>query len=295
MACSAVVSCVPRASLRTSKSYADVLRSTSPSPPPPPTAVRRRVSAAATPLGRPPVKLPFSQLTLGRTEPPWNARAWSVKTCDVEGDVLRVRYPKGSGTFHSKGPHGGCNFKAEPHCLPATDVTLSYRVRFADNFEWSKGGKLPGLFIGHGSASGGEHSSKAASCRLMWLAKGKVIAYVYVPTGVHQSVSYGRAVHENRRYGDSLFHDARLSLKGGMDWNDIVVRVKLNGFEDGKPVPDGVVSISVNNKAATFTGVVWRRNPAVKIEHIAVTSFFGGSWKSPVNTYAEFKDFAIVA
>lgn len=290
--CATPLACVPRGGLPgcalvAGRTYAE--------------AVQMPARAAPAPrqpvMGRPRVELPFSQLVLGRTAPPWNAQAWNTKTCKiVEDNILRVSYPRGSSNFGSKGPDGGCNFKARPHCLPATDVTLSYRVRFAGTFEWSRGGKLPGLFIGRGQASGGDHSAGAASCRLMWLAKGKVIAYVYTPSGIKQSASYAREAHEGRQYGDSLFGGAKLFVKKGDAWNDIVLRVKLNGFtEDGDPRPDGVVSMSVNGQAVTFTGIVWRRKPSTKIDHIAVTTFFGGKWASEADTHADFKDFAIVA
>ena len=288
--------CVPRgvlpacAALVSGRTYAQALRM--PVVRPAPAGSDRKPV-----MGRPKVELPFSQLVLGRTAPPWNAQAWNTKTCKiVDTNILRVSYPRGSSNFGSGGPDGGCNFKARPHCLPASDVTLSYRVRFADNFQWTRGGKLPGLFIGRGHASGGDHSAAAASCRLMWLARGKVIAYVYTPSGARQSASYAQEAHENKRYGDSLFHDAKLYLKLDGHWNDIVIRVKVNGFtEDGAPRPDGVVSLSVNGQATSFTGIVWRRKPEIKIEHIAVTTFFGGKWKSEADTHADFKDFAVVA
>ena len=270
-------------------SYADIVRSRPPAPAP-----RRRPSPDpdGALMGRPRAVLPFSQLTLGKTTAPWHAGAWRVEACSVRDDVLRVQYPRGSSNFDSGGPPGGCNFRARPHCLPATDVTLAYRVRFPDSFEWSRGGKLPGLFIGFGDASGGKHSGTAASCRLMWKQEGGVIAYVYPPTGVKQSAAYARAAKEGDRYGDAMFGDAGLRLvRGGSDaWNDIVLRVKLNGFDaEGRPVPDGVVTVSVNQQAATFQGVIWRRRPDIKINHISFTTFYGGKWKCPRSTYAEFK------
>lgn len=294
--CAPPVACVPRGGLPgcglvSTKTYAEVLQAPARGGAPP---ADRRAGGAV--MGRPKVELPFSQLVLGKTTPPWNAQSWSTKTCKIVDGVLRVSYPEGSSTPSSKGPRGGCSFKARPHCLPATDVTLSYRVRFADNFDWVRGGKLPGLFIGHGHASGGDHSAGAASCRLMWLAKGKVIAYVYTPSGIRQSASYAHEVHEGKQYGDSLFHDAKLFLKKGGAWNDIILRVRVNGFtEEGDPKPDGVVTLSVNGQAVTFTGIVWRRKPSIKIDHVAVVTFFGGHWKSKTDTHADFADFSIVA
>lgn len=278
----------PACGLVRAASYADVVRL-----PAAVSAPQRRPSLELQDdglMGRPRVLLPFSQLTLGKTSAPWHASAWRTKACSVQGDVLRVEYPRGSSNFDSGGPEGGCNFRARPHCLPATDVTLSYRVRFADSFDWSRGGKLPGLFIGFGEASGGKHSGTAASCRLMWQRDGGVICYVYPPTGVRQSGAYAKAAKLGDRYGDGLFGAAGLRLARGDRWNDIVMRVKLNTFDaEDQPVQDGVVTISVNQQAATFQGIVWRRRRDVRISHISFTTFYGGKWKCPRDTHAEFK------
>lgn len=287
---------------RGTPTYADVLKRALAAPAPP-----RASSPEASPepdarghrhhrhvLGKPETSLPFSQLTLGTTAPPWMASAWRTEACSVRGNVLRVSYPRGSGTFDSGGPAGGCNFKARPHALPAKDVTLHYRVRFASNFEWSKGGKLPGLFVGHGDASGGQHAAKAASARLMWLRDGQAVAYTYPPAGVKQSAEYLAQARTKGRYGDEVFGGAKLKFREPGRWNDVVLRVKLNGFdEDGRPLHNGMLSLSVNGRAASVGGVVWRRYPDLKVEFITVTTFFGGSWTSPVDTYSEFHGFSV--
>lgn len=277
-------------------SYATVLQRPPSLPKLPSPASSDALAAKDQVLGRPLVKLPLSQLTLGRTTAPWQGSAWVTKACSVEGDVLRVEYPRGSGNFRGGGPRGGCSFKARPHCVPATDLTFSYRVRFADSFQWSKGGKLPGIFVGSGEASGGHHSSNGASMRVMWQEGGQLIGYVYPPSGVKQPAAYERAADGSKTgHGDGLFKDAGLYVTKG-DWNDIVVRVKLNSFDnDGKPNPDGVATLSVNGTPASLTGIVWRRKPSVKITHVNVVTFYGGKWKSPKSTYAEFTDFACVA
>lgn len=309
--------CAPRATacLARAPSYADVLRAATPARQPSgplqqPAAAAPTQQQPAAPqrgpsgeildeqvVGRPRVTMPFSQLSLGKTTPPWLASSWRVGACRVAGNVLRVDYPRGSSNFDSGGPEGGCHFRARPACLPATDVTLSYRVRFPGSFEWSKGGKLPGLFVGFGDASGGDRSSTAASCRLMWQREGGAIAYLYPPSGVKQSAEYWQAAKRAGRYGDVMFGGAGLQFRRGDDtWNDVVLRVKLNGFDsDGEPVPDGVVTLAVNQQAATFADVIWRRRRDVRISHIAFTTFYGGKWRCPRDTYAEFKDVSCVA
>lgn len=256
-------------------------------------AVARQPPPPSKPLGRPMVKLPVSQLSLGRTTAPWQGSAWNTRTSRVVGDVLRVDYPRGSGTS-PKDPPGGINFKARPHCLPAADLTFRYKVRFAETFDWGKGGKLPGIFIGSGDASGGEHSPYGASFRTMWRPDGKIIAYVYPPSGVRQPAAYRDAAKKGYDYGDTLFDGAGLKV-GRTKWNDIIMRVKLNSFdEDDEPRDDGTITLSVNGQPASLSGIIWRRKPSVQISHLLIVSFYGGKWKCPRTTYAEFTDFACV-
>lgn len=58
----------------------------------------------------------------------------------------------------------------------ATRALLTYEVAFSSQFDWVKGGKLPGLWAGgkNGSVcSGGSESDGACfSARLMWRANG---------------------------------------------------------------------------------------------------------------------------
>lgn len=290
-----------------------------PAPPDPQESGEQRRHSRRPPvtalMGRPQVSLPVSQLVLGRMGPPWYASAWHLRNAATvstsgqeEGQALRVTFPKGAGTpGATSGPQGGGGFFATPRCLPARDVTLHYTVRFARGFVWSRGGKLPGLFIGDGAAAGGKHSTKSASCRLMWQPSGGVIAYVYPPEGVRQSAAYAREAagqqHNRRlgegdasRYGDALFKKAGLRLRGDGQWNRVVLRVKLNSFDDdGTPMADGVLSLVINDRAATFTGVVWRRFKEVRISHLFFSTFYGGSWTCPETTYADFADFRLTS
>lgn len=252
-------------------------------------------------LGRPKVSLPVSQLVPGarKPTPPWYASGWhSLETCGLahdprEGDVLRVLYPRGSGNSHA-GVAGGCGFRAVPRCLPGTDVTLEYAVRFPDTFRWSAGGKLPGLFVGDGHASGGRREARAASVRLMWQRGGYAIAYVYTPAGVSQPAAYRReAGGPPREYGDGLFKGARLRFRRG-GWNTVVLRVRLNTFDErGRPNSDGQLSLAVNGRVGTLAGgIVWRRYPDVKISEVTFSTFYGGTWTSPADTHADFARFA---
>jgi hypothetical protein len=275
-------------------SYATVLKRSDSS-----SAVGSSPGVGASPpavLGLPEVRLPLSQLTLGRTTAPWHASAWLTKACDIRGDALRVEYPRGSGAFHTGGPPGGCSFKARPRCLPATDLTFSYKVWFPGSFKWSKGGKLPGIFVGTGDAAGGHHSPNGASVRVMWREDGRLVAYVYTPTGVKQPAAFARAAKPTGDgYGVDLFTEANL-FATREQWTEIIVRVKLNSFgSDREPRPDGALTLSVNGVPATLPSMIWRRKPGIRIDHLAIVTFYGGKWKCPAATHTEFKDFACVS
>lgn len=86
--------------------------------------------------------------------------------------MLQVLYPKGSSNPGSN-PIGGADFYASPLPLDnATNVTLEYSVLFPADFDFVKGGKLPGLYGGHEACSGGAEAEECFSTRLMWRKGG---------------------------------------------------------------------------------------------------------------------------
>jgi len=62
------------------------------------------------------------------------------------------------------------------------DVTLTYRLKFKDDFDFVKGGKLPGL-AGGTAPSGGEkaNGTNGWSGRIMWRKDGEIVQYMYYP------------------------------------------------------------------------------------------------------------------
>lgn len=70
-------------------------------------------------------------------------------------NCMQVLYPKGSNA-PSNSPQGGTEFYAHPLDITlAQNVTLQYSVYFSGDFDFVKGGKLPGLYGGHKGCSGG--------------------------------------------------------------------------------------------------------------------------------------------
>jgi len=98
----------------------------------------------------------------------------TINTPNVTGftAALQLVYPAYSVNPSSKSP-GGAEFYASPLNLSdAKNVTMEYSVYFPADFDWVKGGKLPGLYGGHTGCSGGVAAEDCFSTRLMWRQGG---------------------------------------------------------------------------------------------------------------------------
>ena len=198
------------------------------------------------------------------------------------GDVLRVRYPAGSSSssFAQEGhPVGGLEFKAK---LPALDaLTFAYWLRFAPNFPWVKGGKLPGV-CGGSCPSGGKVVTGMGgwSLRLMWRPEGQGEEYAYILPA--------------REYGTELGLGTWTFQQG--DWHRVVVQIVLNegGRENGA---SRVWYDADPGTAPTFepTGLTFRKD-GTPADTLFFSTFFGGhdaSWATPVDTYVDFAGFVV--
>lgn len=103
---------------------------------------------------------------------PMDIVAKSLTTWDNSSSVLQLLYPENSINPASK-PQGGAEFYATPLSLrTANSVSLEYSVFFPVDYDWVKGGKLPGLYGGHTGCSGGNNALTCFSTRLMWRGEG---------------------------------------------------------------------------------------------------------------------------
>lgn len=161
-------------------------------------------------------------------------------------------------------------------------MTLSYVVRFSSDFDWVKGGKLPGLSGGPESVTGGRPANgrNGFSCRLMWRADGRGEAYVY---------------HKNQKgkYGDSFLfpEDFRFPTN-----SDIAVRmtIKMNTLHrrDGK-LRVWVASAGSTNEtlAVKRDDIEWRSVPEIGVDSVLFQTFHGGgnrTWAPSKECWTEF-------
>jgi hypothetical protein len=195
------------------------------------------------------------------------------------GRVLRVTYPKGSASPTvgrvDNAPGGGAQAYL---MLPQRRdrLMLRYQVRFPPDFDFVKGGKLPGLFGGT-AGSGGRHYDDGFSTRYMWRTGGAGEVYAYLPG--------------EQGYGDSLGRGSWTFIPG--QWNQITQRIQLN--TPGHP--DGTVTVWLNgDQVFDQSGLVFRGSPDLHIDGLFFSTFFGGgdpSWATPHDQYADFTGFEL--
>lgn len=200
---------------------------------------------------------------------------------NIFANILRVHYKKGSLNPSRKDrPTGGTNFHARLDFIPSDSLYLRYYVRFADDFPFNKGGKLPGLF--GGKVHSGGHipdGTNGFSTRFMWREGGKGEVYAYLPTSVDHGTSFGAG---------------NWSFVPGI-WYELEQHVVLNTI--GKK--DGSIEVWVDGKPILKKeNLYFRSVDTLKIQGIFFSTFFGGhdsSWAAPKDTYIDFANFAISA
>jgi hypothetical protein len=215
--------------------------------------------------------------------------SWGLDNLEIKPDstqkfdrVLRVHYPANSAspTVAKKegNPLGGAQFYSKLNLSPQDSFTLSYYVRFSENFDFVKGGKLSGLFGGMGN-NGRDipDGTDGFSTRYMWRKQGEGEIYAYLPTSQNHGTSIGR--------GTWQFSPGR--------WYHLQQQVTLNQPNQ----KNGSIIVWVDGqKVIEQTGLLFRTTKALKIDGILFSTFFGGgdsSWATPHDVYADFADFSV--
>ncbi|MCR9191163.1 MAG: hypothetical protein NXI01_00690 [Gammaproteobacteria bacterium] len=160
-------------------------------------------------------------------------------------------------------------------------LIFQYKVKFADDFTWIKGGKLPGLTSSPDSPTGciDNDTFDGFSARYMWRGEGVLRGYVYSP-------------EKKERCGDYYDSNPMFYFNKGV-WYTLKQEVFLGtpGERNGyiKAWIDGQPILSVTN-------LMLRRNASVMIDQVKMDTFFGGSsneWAPTTNQHVYFNDFEI--
>lgn len=195
-----------------------------------------------------------------------------------------VFYPAGSASQKSAqtdaSVEGGFQAYYDLTAGQLNEAYLRYWVYFPANFQFVKGGKLPGLFGGT-QTSGGKipDGANGFSTRYMWREDGAGEVYAYLPSSQEHGTSLGR--------GDWSFPTGR--------WTCLVQHVRLNTPNQ----PDGSIDVEQDGRVVSKQrGLIFRTTDQLRIEGLFFSSFFGGgdaSWASPSDQFARFGGFDVSA
>lgn len=163
---------------------------------------------------------------------------------------------------------------------------LAYTLRFGRDFDWVKGGKLPGLCGGPENVSGGKPADGANgfSARLMWRKDGRGEAYVY-----HK--------HQREKYGDSFPFPAEFRFPTETDIR-IRIRVRMNtpGKRDGTLQVWTTLGQTAEQLVVDRTDLEWRTADTFGVDGVYFDVFHGGSdgsWAPTRPCWTEFGKIAV--
>jgi len=205
---------------------------------------------------------------------------FSKKSCAgsiviVEGQkALKIFYP--SRRF---GPLPGSQWYVD--FKSAEKVFLEYKVFIPPDFDFVKGGKLPGLGGGKGNTGGTVPTGfDGWSVRFMFKEGGTICAYLYYPEMPDQ---FGEKVFLKSGRSRFILHKDQ--------WMKIGLEVHLNTIG----VKNGLMRCFVDgNLMLEKKGLVFRYHDNLKADHLLFSTFFGGgdsSYAPLKNCHLLFKDF----
>jgi hypothetical protein len=198
----------------------------------------------------------------------------------TRGKAMSVFFPEGGYVYYKGVCCSGTEWRTP--LKQSSELYLSYDVMFEPGFEFSLGGKLPGLygwtdydeFIGGGKTPDGYNGW---SGRLMWKADGGISVYVY------------HAAKSEPQWGDNYRWNNAQLIPG--KWHTVEVRYVMNTPD----VADGRIQAWFDGQPALDTGekFLFTKTDALSINGLIVTTYFGGDWPSPKNQHVFFDNFVV--
>ncbi|MCY2976332.1 MAG: hypothetical protein NTW52_16880 [Planctomycetota bacterium] len=192
-----------------------------------------------------------------------------------EKSWLRVNYAKGEIGPDKNGADWRWPFGDRE------SAQLKYTMRFSTDFDFVKGGKLPGLSGGPENISGGKPADgkNGFSARLMWRRDGRGEAYVY-------------HAQQSSNYGDSFPFPSDFRFPKGQPI-EVRILVKMNNPNR----KDGLLRVWIGMPGKAEFLVVdkpemqWRTTDQFGVDSIYFDTFYGGGDKSWAPTNSGFAEF----
>lgn len=180
-----------------------------------------------------------------------------VKVRGEQSPVLEVSLPKGSLSPRHTGPSkGGVAFQWRPSRIEAASAAcLSYSVWLPPDFDFKRGGTLPGVY---GAGDGGRDDKTVFAARYMWRDGGRVDLLLTQPS--NGEVKTGSM--------DQDFFQLPLGK-----WVRLEQEVVLNG--PGRK--DGALRVWADGKlVVSRQNMVLRENDGVMFGGVQADAFYGG-------------------
>lgn len=216
--------------------------------------------------------------------------------CEFEGGIApgRVELVSGKGDRALRvnfapgeiGPeHGGAGWRWPFGRQEAAECR--YTVQFSPDFDFVKGGKLPGLCGGPENVSGGRPADgeNGFSARLMWRRDGRGEAYVY-------------HMDQPEKYGHSFPFPEEFRFPRN---EPVQVRLAVTMNQPGKK--DGTLRVWVQAGSSPERLMVerldmqWRAKSTFGVDSLYFETFYGGgdkSWAPSKPGWAEFSAFKVL-
>jgi Polysaccharide lyase 14 len=193
-----------------------------------------------------------------------------------EGRSLRVLYPRGGVSSNPSGAQWKMTLSRRD------ELSCAYHVRFASDFDFVLGGKLPGLAGGAANTGGDKPNGRDGwSARMMWRERGEVVQYVY---HVDQPTEFGEDFRWNLG-GQRVFTPGT--------WHRVEHRVVINtpGQKNGivQGWFDGQLALDRRN-------VRFRDVDTFAVDAFYFSTFFGGSdptWAPSKDEHVDFDQFMV--
>lgn len=214
----------------------------------------------------------------GSTTSPGSRTGDLVATLESSTITVNVRRGMGSGGQHALQKDYRNRFPIRDGCV------VGFDINFAPGYEWGCKGKIGGLQIGTGKASGGRYSSNGATHRMMWDKNGGAYAYVYIPEG-----TAGRQpgpLANPGKYGQSVWKSSFAGKLKTDTWHRVELGVKLN--TPGKS--DGRMYMRIDDEEQTLNNVYWRTSGTMDITKFGFGIFHGGPCKAERNSTLYLKN-----
>ncbi|MEE9351182.1 MAG: heparin lyase I family protein [Thiotrichaceae bacterium] len=208
----------------------------------------------------------------------WSGPKWQMGrnlVTVVEGDEaysgksLKLKYKKGVSSCKGR---KRCIFWPVNLGAKLDKLYYGYRFKLSEDFDFVKGGKLPGISGGKPSSGGSTPNGKDVwSVRMMWDGKGRLVQYVYHPD-------------QPGKYGDVMFFEGQEPIERGL-WHTVQTLVELNtpGEKNGR-----IVSWLDGKKVLIREDMRFRDIKGLEIDRFQFVSFFGGYGADWAPTKDEF-------